>query len=331
MRVLIAEDDTSTRMILQRLVEQYGHQCVVAEDGAQAWQLYQDTPVDVIISDWMMPHLDGMELCRRVRAAPDGAYTYFIFLTALGDRDHLLEGIKAGADDYLPKPLKRDELQVRLIVAARVTALHQQLVEQNVQLEALNLQLHDQARRDPLTRLGNRLRLQEELESLRGRVERYGHSYCAILCDVDHFKRYNDRYGHLAGDEVLRIVGDTIRKHYRVGDAAYRYGGEEFLLVLPEQSLENAMLAAERLRAAVEARDILHDANLPAGVVTISAGIALLRPGDNKSVEQWLAEADIALYEAKIAGRNRVIVYGTPDTNLEPRPAVAAEQLLPIS
>jgi two-component system, cell cycle response regulator len=310
MRILIAEDDTVSRILLQKSVERYGHDCIVAQDGAEAWQLYQENTVDVIISDWMMPHMDGMELCRRVRAEPGRGYTYFIFLTALTEREHLLQGIKAGADDYVTKPLDRQELQVRLIGASRVTSLHQRLLAQNDELEALNLQLHDQARRDPLTRLGNRLRLQEELETLSGRVERYGHSYCAILCDVDHFKRYNDRYGHLAGDDVLRTVSETIRRHYRAGDAAYRYGGEEFLLVLPEQSLETATVAAERLRASVEALEILHDANLPAGVVTISVGISLLEPGDNKSIEQWLAEADAALYQAKTEGRNRVVALG---------------------
>ncbi len=207
MRVLIAEDDAISRMILRRAVEKFGHKCLVAEDGEKAWRLFQDTPeVDVIISDWMMPGIDGPEFCRRVRESNDGWYTFFIFLTALGDREHLLEGMQAGADDYLAKPLDREQPQVRLIAASRVNSLHRQLNEQKAEMEKLNTQLFAASRRDPLTRLGNRLRMQEDLEALSAQAERYGHSYCAMLCDIDFFKPYNDTYGHLAGDEVLKKV-----------------------------------------------------------------------------------------------------------------------------
>ncbi|HEX8682727.1 MAG TPA: diguanylate cyclase [Ardenticatenaceae bacterium] len=329
MRVLIAEDDTSSRIILQRAVEQLGHECVAAKDGIEAWRLVREAPVDVIITDWMMPGMDGMELCRRVREEPRRTYTYVIFLTALADREHLLRGIRAGADDYLPKPLDRNELQVRLLVAARVTTLHQRFIEQNGELERLNLQLHDQARRDHLTNLGNRLRLQEELASLVGRVARYGHCYCAVLVDVDHFKLYNDHYGHAAGDAVLRTLADSLQKHNRTGDAAYRYGGEEFLIVLPEQTLDRAAIAVERLRQAVQALAIAHDGNHLSGVVTISAGISIMEPGDNKSVETWLKEADLALYQAKHMGRNRVVVYGSSEASTAPRNEQVEATLLP--
>lgn len=329
MRVLIAEDDTSSRIILQRAVEQLGHECVAAKDGIEAWRLVREAPFDVIITDWMMPGMDGMELCRRVREEPRRTYTYVIFLTALADREHLLRGIRAGADDYLPKPLDRNELQVRLLVASRVTTLHQRFIEQNGELERLNLQLHDQARRDHLTNLGNRLRLQEELASLVGRVERYNHCYCAVLLDVDHFKLYNDHYGHAAGDAVLRTIADTLQKHNRTGDAAYRYGGEEFLIVLPEQTLDRAAIAVERLRQAVQALAIAHDGNHLSGVVTISAGISIMESGDNKSVETWLKEADLALYQAKHMGRNRVVVYGSSEASPAPRNGQVEAALLP--
>jgi PleD family two-component response regulator len=141
--------------------------------------MYQNDPeVDVVISDWMMPGIDGLELCRRIRAKrKDDGYTYFVFLTALGDKGHLLKGMKEGADDYLSKPLDTDELQARMIAASRVTSLHRRLAEQNVEM-------FEQARRDPLSQLGNRLRLHEDLEVLQGRVERYGHSYCVALYDM---------------------------------------------------------------------------------------------------------------------------------------------------
>jgi two-component system cell cycle response regulator len=310
LRILIAEDDDVSRTILHRAVEKFGHECLAAEDGERAWEIYRETSgVDAIISDWMMPGMDGLELCSKVRGEERNGYTYFIFLTALGDRNHLHMGLEAGADDYLSKPLDRDELQVRLISARRVTELHRRLAFQNGELEVLYRKLFEQSREDPLTRLGNRLRLREEFEALRGRVERYGHNYSAVLCDVDYFKLYNDHYGHLAGDEVLQKVAETIADHCRSGDTAYRYGGEEFLIILPEQSQESATATADRLRQAVEDMRIPHEANDPPGIVTISAGVATLSAGANKSADDLLGEADAALYHAKQSGRNRVASY----------------------
>ncbi|MDQ3639591.1 MAG: response regulator, partial [Actinomycetota bacterium] len=140
MKILIAEDDAVSRTILRRAVEKIGHECLAAADGEEAWNLYKETPdIDVIISDWMMPGVDGLELCRRARGdGRGGCYTYFIFLTALGDREHLLQGLEAGADDYLSKPLDRDELGMRLTSALRVTELHRRLAVQNGELEKLN-------------------------------------------------------------------------------------------------------------------------------------------------------------------------------------------------
>ena len=136
MKVLIAEDDAISRMILKKSVEKFGHECLVAEDGEMAWELFERTEeVDVVISDWMMPGIDGLEFCRRVRDKHSDSYTFFIFLTALGEKQHLLEGMKAGADDYLAKPLDREQLQVRLVAASRVNSLHRQLNEQNQQLK----------------------------------------------------------------------------------------------------------------------------------------------------------------------------------------------------
>jgi two-component system cell cycle response regulator len=309
LRVLIAEDDTVSRKILAKAVEKFGHECLAVEDGVKAWELFQKTPeIDVVISDWMMPGIDGPEFCRRVRALNSGWYTFFIFLTSLGDKEHLLEGMQAGADDYLAKPLDREQLQVRLIAASRVNSLHRQLNEQKAELEKLNRELFAMSRRDPLTRLGNRLRLREDLETLGAQAQRYDHSYCAMLCDVDFYKAYNDTYGHLAGDGVLKRVADVISEHLRGGDMAYRYGGEEFLIVLPEQTLESGASIADRLRRAVEDLRIPHEKN-PPGVVTISLGVAALPAGEPKSADNLLKEADEALYRAKESGRNCVVSY----------------------
>ncbi|QIN77574.1 diguanylate cyclase [Rubrobacter marinus] len=315
MRVLIAEDDAVSRAILKRAVEKLGHECTAANDGLAAWEAYLANPeVDVIISDWMMPGLDGPALCEKVRGY-DGkrdGYPFFIFLTALGDKAHLLEGMQAGADDYLSKPLDREELGARLLAATRVTSLHRQLNSQKRELERLNFELFKQARRDPLTKLGNRLRLREDLETLRARVERYGHSYSALLCDVDYFKLYNDTYGHLKGDDVLRRVAEVVLETFRTGDSSYRYGGEEFLAILPEQTLGSAAVAAERLRSAVEGLAIPHEGS-PLGVVTVSCGLAELASGAQKTIDDLLKEADTALYEAKDKGKNNVAVYGAQE------------------
>lgn len=310
MKILIAEDDAVSRTILQRAVEKIGHECLAAADGETAWRLYQENlDLEVIISDWMMPGMDGIELCRLVRGDGRDAYTYFVFLTALGDREHLLIGLEAGADDYLSKPLDRDELQVRLISAFRVTALHRRLAQQRDELEKLNRRLFEQSREDPLTRLGNRLRLREDLEVLQARTERYGHSYSVVLCDVDFFKSYNDHHGHIAGDEVLRKVARKIEDQCRSADTAYRYGGEEFIIVLPEQPLEAAVIAADRLRLSVETLKISYGPKGSQGPLTISAGVAALRAGDSKSPNDLLREADAALYRAKESGRNRVASF----------------------
>lgn len=314
MKVLIAEDDPVSLTILQRSIEKLGQECLTAEDGEHAWQIYQQTPgIDVVISDWMMPDMDGPELCRRIREEEDNGYTYFIFLTALADKEHLLKGLEAGADDYLSKPLDRKELQVRLISASRVTSLHRRLADQNKELEQLNRRLFEQSREDPLTGLANRLRLREDLETLSARTERYGNGYCVILCDIDRFKLYNDTHGHQAGDDMLKAVAQVLRNTVRRGDTVYRYGGEELLAILPEQPPDTAALAAERIRRGVEEiRISTREEAQPEGV-TISLGIASLLPGQDKTAEDVLKEADKALYRAKRVGRNSLAVYGRED------------------
>jgi diguanylate cyclase (GGDEF)-like protein len=255
--------------------------------------------------------MDGQELCKRIRCFTErrDGYPFFIFLTTLDGKARLLEGMQAGADDYLLKPLDRDELRARLLAASRVTSLHKQLSMQKKELERLNLELFEQARLDPLTRLGNRLRLREDLETLNARVKRYRYSYCAILCDIDFFKLYNDVYGHLAGDEMLERIANVIYENLRTGDTAYRYGGEEFLIILPEQTLKPASVTAERLRRTIEHLAIPHEAVRPGGIVTVSCGLAELSPDEEKTTEELIKEADDALYKAKERGKNNVALH----------------------
>jgi two-component system chemotaxis response regulator CheY len=312
MRILVAEDDTATRLVLEAAVTSLGHDCVVAASGEEAWRLFETVDVEAVISDRMMPGMDGVELCRRIRACGRDTYTYFIFLTAFDKKADVLSGMEAGADDYLVKPLDIDDLKMRLFVASRVTSLHRQLSQQSAQLERLNRQLFDQSRTDPLTQLGSRLRLSEDLENIYARADRYGHICCAVMCDIDFFKAYNDSKGHLAGDEVLKAVSRALMNTARSGDQVYRYGGEEFLILLPEQSLDDGLVAAERYRQAIEQLAIPHDSCPPDNIVTISAGVASLSHSEGKSVEAWLNEADAALYGAKQLGRNRVLADGKP-------------------
>jgi diguanylate cyclase (GGDEF)-like protein len=302
-RVLLVDDEPLARLALQAAVERLGHEWTAADDGQAGWRRFLEERPDVLITDLVMPGLHGLELCRRVRAhaASNGGYTYVILTSVLGDREDVLRGMEAGADDYLVKPVEPFALQMRLIAARRVTDLHGELARFRAELSRL-------AHTDPLTRLGNRLALEEDLRALDARGRRYGRGYCLGMFDIDRFKAYNDSLGHHAGDEALRAVADRIRQELRAGDGVYRYGGEEFLIVLPEQTPESARIAVERVRSSVEQLALPHPAG-PAGVVTVSAGLAAYHPGDAVTVEELLERADVALYRAKSAGRNRVAVY----------------------
>lgn len=322
LRVLVADDDAVTRRILQIALTRLGHECVFARDGIEALEIYRSREIDVVISDWTMPGMDGVDLCKHIRSGQEPermyddtgrsggrtAYTYFLLLTTNQDKPHFLIGMQAGADDFLRKPPDPDDLDVRLITAARITALHRQLSNQNAELERLNRELFEQGRTDAVTRVGNRLRMQEDLVQLWNRARRYPNStFCIALGDIDHFKMYNDKAGHQAGDGVLRAVARTLTTSARSGDAIYRYGGEEFLLVLPEQQLAGAVTGMNRLREAIKALAIPHPALLEGNVVTLSCGVASYTP--EKTVDEMIKEADVALYVAKSRGRDRVISF----------------------
>lgn len=300
MRVLAVDDDPTSRLIVHAIVTKLGHECLLAADAVEAWQVLERGGIDVVITDRMMPRIDGLDLCRRIREQLTTTYIYVILATGLGDREQALEGMEAGADDYLVKPIHRHDLQLRLIAADRVTALHRLNEQQKQELRVV-------ARRDLLTGLGNRLRLHEDLETLSARVVRYGHQYSLALLDVDYFKAYNDTYGHQAGDAALQSVGRVLAHVGRSGDACYRFGGEEFLCVFPEQSAEGASTAVQRLLDEVRLLGIVHAGSPGHGVLTLSAGVAQMTTGCTEP-DAVLRQADEALYRAKAAGRNAVRV-----------------------
>jgi diguanylate cyclase (GGDEF)-like protein len=309
MVVLIAEDDATTRLLLRTYVQRLHHTCIEACDGDQAWQIACEQGCDVVVSDFQMPGVDGLELCRRVRRQACDGYVYFMLLTATEGREYFRDGVDAGVDDYILKPVDMEVFNARLRVASRIVTMQNQLRDQNEALERLNRQLYEEGRVDSLTRVGNRLLMQEDLVALKARVDRYGHSICVALSDVDFFKRYNDTCGHLAGDEALRTVADCLQRECREGDSVYRYGGEEFLVVMPEQDLHSGRIAADRIRRSVEAMALPHPGKSPSGPITISSGVAVLEPGTETDIADLLRRADAALYQAKETGRNRVVTY----------------------
>ena len=310
MRVLIADDDPTSRLLLKAMVSKLGHECVVAEDGWSAWDVLASGGIDVLLTDWMMPGVDGPELCRRLRNEVGGGYIYIVLTTGLVHPEDVLEGMSAGADDYLTKPVDKFAVQTRLVAAERVTELHGQLAHAQAQLERANLELLEQSLTDQLTGLGNRRRMDEDLDRVHARARRLGRTYAVAIFDIDYFKRYNDHYGHVAGDGALRDVASCIELIVRAGECAYRYGGEEFLVLMPDCGLGDVVsTAADRIRRSVVHAAIPHEARpSEPQLVTVSGGVSCWMPGSRLSAREVLEEADQALYEAKTAGRNRIAV-----------------------
>ncbi len=308
MRILIVGDREEERAILREALDRLGFQYKECHDGAAGWEMIQSWVPDLVLSDFIMPGLNGRELCRKVRENTWDHYIYFVVLSTLHKRDHVIEGLRSGADAYLPKPVDMEALEARLSAAQRVTELHKKVANQRNELERLNGQLRDESRRDPLTGVGNRLRLNDDMVGYLDAHQRYGHQFCLALCDIDYFKQYNDTYGHLLGDRVLRQVARVLQSGTRGSDSVYRFGGEEFLVVFRQTNLEVARQACERLRASLQEAAIEHMGNPPLNVLTITFGLAELTLDSDTPVESVLKRADEALYHGKFAGRNRVVV-----------------------
>ena len=306
MKILLAEDSAFARQLLRDSLIAGGYEVVLAEDGERAWHALQgpDAPALALL-DWMMPGLDGLEVCRRVRAAAREPYVYIILLTGRERPQDVVEGLAAGADDYLKKPVDSQELRARIRSGRRMVELHAQLV-------AAREALRDQAATDALTGVANRGTILETLGRELERARRAGTPCAVVFVDVDHFKRVNDVHGHAAGDAVLQHVASTMQSTLRPYDLLGRYGGEEFVVVLPGCDAAAARGVAERLRAAVSASTApVGEAGLH---VTCSMGVAVARDPRGADRDRLLSAADAALYRAKQAGRDRVVVDGSePD------------------
>jgi diguanylate cyclase (GGDEF)-like protein len=304
MKVMVVEDGRTTRMMLKSAVERLGHECLTACDGTEAWELFRSQGADVIISDWLMPGIEGPELCRLVRDYV-GPYTYFVLLTAFGDRTHAMEGMQAGADDYLSKTLDVDDLNLRLIAAERVSGLHKRLAEQDARLRAL-------AEVDQLTQLANRHKSTEMLTHLLALARRQHVPFSLVVADVDHFKQVNDQFGHATGDEVLRRLGVTLRRSFRDEDVVARWGGEEFIIGMYGMGTGDSVTRLYRVLDSVR-HELLAAPDGSEFGVTFSAGVAEF-PRNGLDLQSLYRSADEALYAAKDAGRARVFAAQSNET-----------------
>jgi len=305
MKVLIAEDDVVCSKILQKNLESWDYEVVLARNGAEAWQALQDESLRLAILDWMMPDMDGVEVCRQIRRRKKYKYTYIILLSAKDRKQDIISGLSSGADDYMTKPVNFLELRARLKAGRRIIELEDKLLfTQN--------QLKDIASRDGLTKIWNRTEiarfLNEELE--RGRREKIPTG--VIMLDIDHFKRINDVYGHSVGDLALIKVVSRLKSKVRKSDKLGRYGGDEIVILLPNCPQTEIKKVGERLRLAVGHRRIRTELNtLP---LTISVGCATSDLPGNSSPEKLIKSADRALLKAKELGRNCVVVAGEART-----------------
>lgn len=305
MRILIAEDEPIALRRLSATLSKQGYDVVAARDGRQAWDVLraQDSP-RLAVLDWMMPEMDGPEVCRRTRELCGSEYIYLILLTAKSGKEDMIEGMDSGADDYICKPFDAGELTVRIRAAKRILDLQAQLL-------ATQEALREQATRDRLTGMLNRGAIFEALNGELDRAERTGSPVSVIMCDIDHFKNINDTHGHAAGDAALQEIATRMQRCARKYDTLGRYGGEEFLVVLPQCDESAAAAVAERLREEVCSQPFeLFGHQVP---ITLSAGVASTSGGAEPGRGDLSRLADAALYRAKAEGRNRVSCASTAE------------------
>ena len=309
MRALIAEDDSISRRMLEAFLVKWGYEVIAATEGEEAWGILQgnDAP-HLAILDWMMPGRDGIDICRSLRQRKGRAYIYIILLTARGHKEDIVEGLEAGADDYVTKPFDPYELRARLRAGRRIVELQEQLLQAR---EALR----DQASRDPMTGLWNHGTILAILRKEVARAARTRGPFALVMADVDRFKTINDTYGHPAGDAVLREASRRLRGAMRTYDSLGRYGGDEFLAVIPGCEPEGVARFAESFRARIDRKAV----ETPEGMIpiTLSLGVVAIENLQDIKAETLVRIADAALYRAKIAGRNRVTIATAQDIERE--------------
>jgi len=313
--VMIVEDDPVSREVVAHLLRRREYQVIEAADGREALELLSPE-VKIVVADWMMPNLDGLELCRRLKSPDLAGYRYVIMVTAKAEKEDIVEALEAGADDYIIKPVDHDELLARIRAGERIVQLERSLADAWEKAQG-------EAERDGLTGLYNRRHFDERLAGELRRAERERSRVALLMLDLDHFKHINDTYGHAVGDEVLRHVAKIIAHEVRVGtDVPVRYGGEEFAVIAPEKgpiggeefaviAPDTNLLGAESLAERIRMR--VAELRVPVGdqlvSVTLSVGVAVFDPRvehRDDPMRALLEAADRRLYQAKHAGRNRV-------------------------
>jgi diguanylate cyclase (GGDEF)-like protein len=321
MKLLIVDDDKFIRTILAAMVQHWGYDVQVAAGAAQAWDILLsiDEPL-IVLMDWVMPDMDGIELCKKIKQAKHEGDTYIIMLTAKDGIEDMVAGFVAGADDFLSKPVDERELGSRLSVGSRILRYQHALMQRNAELQgtkqvmetimkdlqAANAKLRALSLIDGLTGLANRRSLEEFLDKEWRFALREKLPLTVIMLDADWFKLYNDTYGHQAGDICLQRLANVLAESVkRSGDLAARYGGEEFVVVLRKTDVSGGQALAEKVRLAVEGLGIRHSASKTSPFVTISLGISTMTPRPGETYRQLIDVADRALYQAKKEGRNR--------------------------
>ena len=299
--ILIAEDNPVSRKLMEMMLRQEGYEVVSAKDGREALKVFKERFFPIILTDWEMPEMDGLELCRAIRESLVEGYVYIFLITARDSQKDIIVGLEAGADDYLTKPFNHSELIARLKTALRVLELEKSLKDAYEKIRLLSIT-------DKLTGCYNRTYMDEYLVKEITRATRYHRPVSLVMADIDHFKQVNDTHGHQAGDLILKNFVLSMREGMRKDvDWIARYGGEEFLMVLPETGFESAMLSAERLRRIVSESVSSYDEKEIR--ITASFGVVGFNPSAKIRTipcEAIINQADKALYQAKDEGRNRV-------------------------
>lgn len=300
MKILIAEDDSVARRILETHLNKWGHKVVAASDGAEAWDILQrlDAP-RIAVLDWVMPHVDGPELCTRIREASDRPFTYVIIVAAKEKTSDIVQALDAGADDYLTKPYHAQELRSRIGAATRIVLLHEKLEEAHAKLFMM-------ARTDSLTRVYNRGAIMERLDQEVDRSVREEIPLAVLMVDLDGFKRINDTHGHLTGDKVLVEVAQRLSSECRPYDTTGRYGGEEFLIVLPGLRFEDTAPMAERIRQRIKGTPVAADGHRLD--ITVSIGAVWVDASERVQSHQVIRSIDALLCRAKDEGRDCAVV-----------------------
>lgn len=308
MRILIAEDDPVSRRLLQGLLAKWGYDVIVASDGEEAWTLLQhDNPPRLAILDWMMPGMDGLQVCRNVRKRRDEAYSYLLLLTAKSQKQDLLEGLDAGADDYVTKPFDANELKARLRAGRRILDLQAELL-------SMREALREQATHDPLTGLPNRLLFSDRLTQKLVQSRRQGKLLAVMFFDLDRFKLINDTLGHNVGDHLLKEIAKRLTATLREIDTIARMGGDEFIVIASDIIVpEDAAAVARKILKSLSEPFILDGQEL---FITASIGISMY-PADGVDVETLVKNADSAMYRAKEQGRNNYQLYTEVMTNAD--------------